>query len=147
MKTRAGSGWQTLLADLSIILFMVTAGALSQAGEGTRKAALEPSVRSAPLAVFRAGAGAPPLGEWLAAQSADSRQQLSIVAQFTPGEQIAALEQAGALLRAAGAAGVRARLVVEPGPGGVTAALAYDAPDLALARGLLSPPGNKTIPE
>ncbi len=149
MKARAGSGWQTLLADLSIVLFMVTAGALSQAGDGVAEnsAALDPSARTAPLAVYRAGAGAPPLGEWLTAQSADTRQQLSIVAQFAPGGQQAALEQAAVLLRAAGAAGLRARLVVEPGTGGVTAALAYDAPELALAQGLHKMPGNPAFPE
>ena len=33
MIARVGSGWQTVLADLSIILFMIAASAVSQAGE------------------------------------------------------------------------------------------------------------------
>ena len=138
MKARAGTGWQTLFADLSIILFMVTAASVAPAGEATRTIAA-PSERSAPLAVYRAGPGAPPLGDWLAGQSADTRQQLSIVAHYAPGGQQAALATAQALLHQAGAAGLRARLVVEPGASGITAALAYDAP---LARDLLQPPTN-----
>ena len=31
MIARVGSGWQTVLADLALILFMVTASAVSQA--------------------------------------------------------------------------------------------------------------------
>ena len=141
MKARAGTGWQTLFADLSIILFMVTAAAVAPAGEAA-SATAAPSERSAPLAVYRAEAGAPPLGDWLAGQSADSRQQLSIVAHYAPGGQEAALATAQALLRQAGAAGLRARLVVEPGAGGITAALAFDAPDTPLAQDLLQGPGN-----
>ena len=76
------------------------------------------SARSEPLAVYRAAPGAPPLGQWLAAQSPDPRQQLSIVAHFAPGNQQAALSEAGALLAQAGTAGMAARLVVEPGEGG-----------------------------
>ena len=133
MMARAGSGWQTLLADLSIILFMVTAAALSQSKDGAvakGTAAPEPpkaSARSEPLAVYRNAPGAPPLGQWLAAQSPDPRQQLSIVAHYAPGGQQAALSDASALLAQAGAAGAGARLVVEPGEGGTVATLAYDA--------------------
>ena len=40
MMARVGTGWQTLLADLAIILFMITAAALSQANhEAAKKAA------------------------------------------------------------------------------------------------------------
>lgn len=133
MIARAGSGWQTLMADLSIILFMVTAAALSQSKDGQAAAVPEASPRGEPLAVYRAGPGAPPLGQWLAAQSPDPRQQLSIVAHYPAGGQQAALAGAADLLRQTGAAGISARLVVEPGEGGMVATLAYD---LAVARGL-----------
>jgi hypothetical protein len=154
MKARAGSGWQTLLADLSIILFMVTAAALSHsgpllAGAGqtpsppaiTPQAIPAPSTRSEPLAIYRAGPGAPPLAAWLAAQSVDTRQQLTIVAHYTSAGQAAAMSGASALLLQAGKAGVRARLVVEPGEGGIVATLAYDT---ALAQGLHDMGGNKS---
>lgn len=142
MIARAGSGWQTVLADLSLILFMVTAAALSQANterpEPKAASELSPiSPQGAPLALYRAEAGAPPLAEWLASQAADSRQQLTIVAQYRLGDQSAALAQAEALAREAGEAGTGARIVIEPGEGGTTAALAFDVPSSTLARSLL----------
>ena len=146
MIARAGSGWQTLLADLSIILFMVTAAALSQTGEGAHGALAQASPRAEPLAVWRAGAGAPRLANWLAGQSSDSRQQLSIVAHYLPetgrGGQQAALAEASVLLADAGATGKLARLVVEPGAGGVVATLAYDQSGSGLARSLQGSPAD-----
>jgi hypothetical protein len=144
MIVRAGSGWQTLMADLSIILFMVTAAALSQTKDGVAAPAPKPSARAEPLAVYRNGPGAPTLSQWLAAQSPDPRQQLSIVAHYPPGGQQAALAEAAQLLSQAGAAGISARLVVEPGEGGVVAILAYDAP---VAQPLLSSPQTPKSPE
>ena len=138
MKARAGTGWQTLFADLSIILFIVTAAAVAPAGEAASTIAAS-SERSAPLAVYRAEPGAPPLGDWLAGQSTDTRQQLSIVAHYAPGGQEAALAAAQALLHQAGGASAQARLVVEPGAGGITAALAFDPPDMPLAQDLQQP--------
>lgn len=130
MMARAGSGWQYILADLSLILFMVTAAALASGEDAPAKpAAGQPlSPQAEPLALYRAAPGAPPLAQWLRDQSADPRQQLTIVAQYRPGEQEAALGEAAVLARQAGEAGVAARIVVEPGQGGATAALAFDSP-------------------
>lgn len=131
MMARAGSGWQYILADLSLILFMVTAAALASGEDAPAKPAVagQPlSPQGEPLALYRAAPGAPPLAQWLSDQSADPRQQLTIVSQYAPGRQAAALGEAAALARQAGEAGVGARIVVEPGQGGVTAALAYDSP-------------------
>ncbi|MET0588484.1 MAG: hypothetical protein ABWZ75_08175 [Novosphingobium sp.] len=132
MIARTGSGWQYALADLSLILFMVTAAALSQTDT---KDVARPSLQGETLAVWGAAPDAPSLADWLALQAPDRRQQLTIVARYTPGEQDKALAKASALAASAGEAGHRARIVVEPGEGGITAALAYDAP-LVLARGL-----------
>ena len=147
MIARAGSGWQTLLADLAIILFMVTAAALSQARESAVAAPPQPSPRGEPLAIWRAGVDVPPLGPWLAAQSGDPRQQLTILVQFPRGGQRAALDQAQALLGQAGAAGVSARLVIEPGTGGTLASLAFDLPDAGLAQSLLGSMSNTPVKE
>lgn len=132
MIARTGSGWQYALADLSLILFMVTAAALSQADA---KDAAHPSVRGETLAMWEAAPGAPSLDDWLAMQAPDTRQQLTIIARYAAGGQGQALARASALAASAGKAGHRARIVIEPGEGGVTAALAYDAPAM-LARGL-----------
>lgn len=157
MIARTGSGWQYILADLSLILFMVTAAALASADDApaakpaaamkhpnVTEGAQPLSPQGQPLALYRAAPGAPPLGQWLRDQSADTRQQLTIVAQYGPGAQAEALGQAEALAQQAGAAGTRARIVVEPGQGGTTAALAFDAPvangfDAAVARKLQEP--------
>lgn len=136
MIIRAGTGWQTLMADLSIILFMVTAAALSQAGPGkaqgaqsaqaTAQAALAPSQRGEPIAVYRSGNGAPPLAKWLDTQPRDERQMLTVVSTYRPGKQADALARATAFAQDAFARGVLTRIVVEPGPGDATATLAYD---------------------
>jgi len=136
MIVRAGTGWQYLLADLSLILFLVTAAALSQAPSGSGTAPVSP--QGEPLAFYRVEAGAPPLGRWLQDQSPDARQQLTIVAQYAPGRQAEALSRAETLAREAGAAGADARIVIEPGAGGVTASLAYDVPAASMARHLHS---------
>lgn len=129
MIVRAGTGWQTLMADLSIILFMVTAAALSQAGPGKAQAgqiSTAPSPRGEPIAVYRTGAGAPPLGEWLDSQPRDERQMLTVVSTYAPGKQAEALSRAAAFARDADTRHVLTRVVVEPGAGDATATLAYD---------------------
>lgn len=133
MIARTGSGWQYALADLSLILFMVTAAALSQAG--AKDALVRPSPQGETLALWQAAPGAPSLRHWLDAQAPDPRQQLTIVARYAAGGQGKALAMASALAATAGEAGHRARIVIEPGESGVTATLAYDAPEV-LARGL-----------
>lgn len=128
MIVRAGTGWQTLMADLSIILFMVTAAALTQAGPGKAESAkaqagqtsLAPSQRGEPIAVYRTGAGAPPLGEWLDSQPRDERQMLTVVSTYTPGKQAEALTRAAGLDHDAG------QDVALLGGGDATATLAYD---------------------
>lgn len=141
MSARPGPGWQTALTDLSLILFMITAGAVSQQRAkhmgGAPKplphavqVAPAPSPQTEPLSVYTATPGAPPLAEWLGQQAADPRQQLTITARYGSnlGEQARALAEAGKLLAQAGVQGRSARVVVEPGEGPVRAALAYDMP-------------------
>lgn len=140
MSLRGGQGWQTSLADLSLILFLVAAAAASQqaakpsvkppARASSSQSSPAPSPQTEPLSVYVAAPGAPPLAQWLREQAADPRQQLTITARYGPGEgaQSRALTEAGQLLAEAGAQGRSARIVVEPGMGAVRAALAYDSP-------------------
>jgi len=150
MSVRVGTGWQTIIADLSMILFMLTASAVThQKTGGAAKAATaspaadssqvsstppvpQPAPRSEPIAVWIAGEGAPPLSQWLAQQPRDSRQQVTITATYAPGAMDQALAQAQALARQAG----EARVVVEPGAPGMRVVLSYDAPEAKLARSL-----------
>lgn len=138
MSARPGPSWQTSLADLTLILFMITAAAVGQQpakpGKPARsthaKAAPAPSPQTEPLSVYIAAPDAPPLGEWLDQQAADPRQQLTITARYAPvpGAQERAMAQAESLLAEIGGQGRSARVVVEPGGGPTTVALAYDVP-------------------
>ena len=137
MITRMGSGWQTLMADLSIILFMITAAALSQQGpDAIARPGQTPSQRSEPVAVYRAAPGAPPLGEWLASQPRDPRQMLTIVSTYAAGGEGPALNLATKLAREAVAVGLTARVIIEPGAGEATATLGYDSNAPVLAHSL-----------
>lgn len=144
MMVRAGTGWQTTLADLSLILFLITAAAVAPPGAekaaGSKAAAPrpaaqavrhDPSPQAEPLAIYRATPSAPPLGQWLAGQPYDSRQLLTILAPYAPGGQVAALAQAQDLAQQADDQGRNARIIVEPGTGPVTVTLAYDQPTIS----------------
>lgn len=144
MTVRVGTGWQTTIADLSMILFMLTASAVthqkpqakaaSVAATSAMHAPIQPAARSEPTAIWIAGEGAPPLGRWLAQQPRDSRQQVTVTATYAPGALNEALAQAQALARQAG----DARVVVEPGAPGVRVVIGYDAPEARVARPLLN---------
>lgn len=150
MGRRSALGWQTSLADLSLVLFLVVATAASKQGSHGAKAApsapapsapsLAASTLGEPLAVYAATPDAPPLAEWLGGQVSDPRQQLTITARYGPeqGEQARAMAEAARLLGEAKAQGRSARVVVEPGAGPARVALAFDTPQtVKLAQGLL----------
>lgn len=139
-------GWQTMLADLALVLFMVTAAAMGapparapHVSTAPRQAPSHPantdnhgpSAQGEALAIWRDGPQAPPLDQWLAAQAADPRQQLTITLRYRPGGMRAGLARAGALADRAGPLGVHARIVAEPageGAPGLLASLAFDQP-------------------
>mgnify|MGYP001765149718 CR=1 FL=1 len=134
MIARAGSGWQTVLADLSLILFMVTAAALQQAEERAPTAPVLPAAPALadPVALWRAAPGGPDLAAWLAAQPTDPRLRLTIVAHHA-GDPVAAARAAAML---AARAGRPARIVLEPGAAQpLSAGLTFDA-GAGLAHGL-----------
>lgn len=112
-------GWQTMLADLALILFLVSASALDRQSDAAPPAIAMPH-QGAPTAIWRDGPGAPPLAEWLAGEERDERLQLTLLAD--PANGARALELAAAL--------PDARVVVQPAgqdrTAGITAVLAYD---------------------
>ena len=119
MIARAGSGWQTVLADLSLILFMVTASAVSQAQD-------DPAAPSGgfaiadPVAVWRPSPAGPTLTQWLSAQHSDPRMRLTLFVHAPAGSE-------GAVLRLSGGAAPDARLVIDRDPGPpLEAILAFD---------------------
>ena len=120
-------GWQTIIADLALILFMVAAAAM---GTDEPESLDNPlPARGTPLAIYRAGEGAPPIGAWLAAQAADDRQHLTIVSRYPAGGMDAAAAVARALASEAGQLEIRPRIVLEPAEEAEAfAVLAFDAP-------------------
>lgn len=123
MIARVGSGWQTVLADLSLILFMVTASAVSEAP--AKPPAIARMVLPAlgePVALWRQEPDAPALQDWLSAMP-DPRLRLTIMASPT---------EAATALALAKTAGRPVRVLIEPDGNGVIAALTYDqGPPLA----------------
>lgn len=118
MIARAGSGWQTTLADLSLILFVVAVAAVNDTPVTANVAdrAVVPAVAE-PVALWR---GQGDIARWLAEQPADPRLRLTIVAGF---------DQAAAAQQIAAAAGRPARVVLESDRSGAPfAALTFDLP-------------------
>jgi hypothetical protein len=117
--------WQTVMADLALILFMVTAGAMGHREKRPADAHLPP--RGEPLAVYRPHDGAPSLRHWLAEQAPDDRQRLTIVSRYTPGQAAAAADAALAMAGEANGENVDPRIVIEPADRSeLVALLAFD---------------------
>jgi hypothetical protein len=131
-----GMGWQTTMADLALILFIVAAAGVHASQQRTELERQLPR-SEAPLAVYRAGEGAPPLRSWLEQQAPDDRQQLTITVHYPKGNPGAAAGRAVELARQAGAAGHSARIVLEEGQGGEEqVVLAFDRSARTMARTL-----------
>lgn len=138
---RGGHAWQLILADLALILFLLTLSALPAAEaetarglasravqEKTARAAVEAEVAAA-QALFRPVPGGPALGDWLAAQAPDPRATLTIFAVHPPGGEAAAWARAEALASEARARGTRVRTIISAGSSAdIYASLAYDTP-------------------
>lgn len=138
------TGWQATMIDLSLILFLLTAAALTKAGPGTgggkdTSTADLPSLSQMDnaSAVYSADASAPPFADWLAEQTPDPRQRLTIFASYAEGGEAKASADALRLLSQAGGAGINARVVLEAGDEPrLVAVLGYDLDARQLARSL-----------
>ena len=139
---RVGHGWQLIIADLALILFLLTLSALpaaeAEAGrqlaaravqEKTARDTARPEAEiAAAQALFRPVAGGPSLGAWLKTQSPDPRATLTIFAVHAPGGEAEAWARAGTLAAEARAAGARVRTIITAGQEAeIYASLAYDA--------------------
>ena len=137
MIARAGSGWQTVLADLSLILFMITAAAVDRVpAQPVLPQPLTLPALGEPVAVWIAAPGGPDLKTWLAQSAADPRLRLTIIAPAAA---------ASAALALGSASGRPARVLIEPDMTGTPiATLTYDR--ALLARGLREAPAKETLP-
>lgn len=117
MIVRAAAGWQTITADLALILFLVTAqfaGNDPVPPERTEHRQEAAAANSSALAVHRPATGEP-VRDWLAATVTDGRQVVTISVDYAPGNRALALAEGARILEEAEAAGVPARLVATPG--------------------------------
>lgn len=128
-----GHGWQLILADLALILFLLTLSALPAAEATGSQQRFDADARNtapqidAAQALFRPVPGGPSLTAWLAEQAPDPRATLTIVAVHARGGEAAAFARAQALAAQARARGSQVRTIIMPGPlDEVYASLAYD---------------------
>ncbi|XUU60754.1 hypothetical protein ACRAQ6_00340 [Erythrobacter sp. HA6-11] len=130
MITRAASSWQVTLADLSLILFLVTLTGLSSlnTAEVTQDissdtsatqqegGSLESLYLAQSQSLFRSEEGADSLAAWLSEQSLDPRVTLTIVVQYPVGDQNWAVATADDWLSATRNSAVNTRVLMQPGP-------------------------------
>jgi hypothetical protein len=142
MIVPGGNGWLVTLTDLALILFMITARALSQSepADITKPHQMVGAPMLAePVAIFRPDGNAGSLRNWLASQSADPRQRMTIRVSYPDGGDAAAAGQALQLAQEARANGREPRIVLENGGvSDVSISLAYDSDPIDVARQLHS---------
>ncbi|KPF63984.1 hypothetical protein [Porphyrobacter sp. AAP60] len=139
LHLRGGHGWQLILADLALILFLLTLSALpaAEAESGHRLADREARAKEArpaqravvasSQALFRPVADGPGLSEWFRSQPRDPRATLTIFATYGQGGEAAAWAKAQAMADEARASGARVRTIIAAGAeADVYASLAYD---------------------
>lgn len=140
INQRGGHGLQLIVADLALILFLLTLSALpaAEAESGNRLADTdarekEAAPRALPeiapaQALFRPVAGGPSLARWLDAQAPDPRATLTIFATHASGREGAAWARAEALAAEARRQGTQVRTIISAGRSDdIYASLAYDA--------------------
>lgn len=126
------NGWQLILADLALILFLLAVAALSGVATKPRdpadRAETQDSVTAPTQALYRAAPGTPSLADWLSTQPRDPRTSLTIYTTYRKGAGDEAVAEAQALAMQAVQAGYQPRMIVEPGEtNDVFASLAFDA--------------------
>ncbi len=119
MIVRLGSGWQTVTADLALILFLITAQATrdtppADPPHSERAATVATDGSGAGLAIYRPGPGTD-LGEWLEMTLTDERQGATVLLRYPAGGRDDAFRTGSDLLEEIENQGLTARLVLEPG--------------------------------
>lgn len=127
-------GWHFILADLALILFLLTLTALpldaELSGMRRKEARAAPPPQIAPAqALFRPVAQGQSLAAWLAGQPRDARATLTIFARHPAGGEAEAWQAARTLAQEAAASGVPVRTIIVRGAeADLYASLAYDTP-------------------
>ncbi|MDJ0643658.1 MAG: hypothetical protein QNJ15_12650 [Erythrobacter sp.] len=143
MTVRDASGWQLILADLAMILFLVAIAALAeQPGDkgakrdnvGDLRRAEESASNSVAAidpaqALYRPGRDIPPIEQWIDSQAIDPRATLSVIALHRGEDRQEAWQRAQALADRARSRGLDVRIVLQEGrESDLYASLAFDTP-------------------
>ncbi len=136
MSIRTPSSWQLILADLSLILFLIALAGLAGMHQTERndpqtrpQEAHAPQLAIAPSqALYRPSASGPSLDHWLAEQPRDHRATLTIFASYRADDRSEIWREAEELARAAETSGVATRIVLTPATRpDLYASLAFDS--------------------
>lgn len=134
-RGKGSNGWQLVLADLSLILFLVTLTALvntsSETGESPEPATfVAPAHIAASQALFRPTSRGPSLAQWLAEQPADPRATLTIIARHSGDDKDLMWDNAQMMAASVAQSGVPVRVIITKGDeSDLYASLAYDEPE------------------
>lgn len=124
MNSTETVGWQIVLADLSLILFLTTLAGLSQLDRQPDAGAVLPHEALGAVAVppaaprqslYLVGTETTPFAQWLRLESRDHRAALTIHAQYRPQAETRAWNVALALAREARAQGYEPQMVFVAG--------------------------------
>lgn len=124
------TSWQVTLADLSLILFLVTLAGIAPASDSSGGEEMREMTPS--QALFQSGLDSPNFTEWLAMQHLDDRMTLMIHVQHPAGDQEWAFVEAMHMVDAARSASVASRVVIDQGRQRASyASLGYDLPQIS----------------
>ncbi len=125
MTSRITAGWQLILADLALILFLVTLAALASAIEqneetpdfidGSIKRSATDGFATAPVqALYRPTEGIIPFGEWLSGQPNDPRAQLTIYASYSGKAEGETWQKVQSMASDAQNIGISTKIIIAP---------------------------------
>lgn len=137
MISTQDNSWIVPLADLSLILFVVTGVSLSASLQREGEQPSGSYTQSVPASVLVDTPDGPSLTNWLERYRQDPSGQLTILGSYTGDDRDTVTQRAGAMADMAISSGVEPRVVIEPGrQSQVLALFAYDR-DPQVAQSLL----------
>ena len=140
MKPRHAPGWQLILCDLALILFLVTLSGLAgdnaesglegrATGDTDREAEFGIPAVAASQSLFRASSDGPDFQTWLAERPNDPRLTVTVFAEHSAEDYNRIWDEAEGLARTAKQNGFRVRVMIsDSNVSDVYVSLAYDVP-------------------